>query len=39
MSRVKIAENVKRRLYAESLGKCMNPNCLKNLFIDNEDIA
>lgn len=39
MSRVKIAENVKRRLYTESLGKGMNPNSLKNLFIDNEDVA
>ncbi|MBF2601561.1 HNH endonuclease [Listeria welshimeri] len=39
MSRVKIAENVKRRLYAESLGRCMNPNCHKDLFIDDRDIA
>ncbi|EAA0142647.1 HNH endonuclease, partial [Listeria monocytogenes] len=39
MSRVKIAENVKRRLYAESLGRCMNPNCHKDLFIGDGDIA
>ncbi|KMT63241.1 HNH endonuclease signature motif containing protein [Paenilisteria newyorkensis] len=39
MSRVKIAENVKRRLYAESMGKCMNPNCHKDLFIGYGDIA
>lgn len=39
MNREKISENVKRRLYAESMGKCMNPNCWKNLFIGEGDIA
>ena len=28
-----IEENVKRRLYAESMGRCMNPNCQKELFV------
>ena len=27
MSRKEISENVKRRLYAECMGRCMNPNC------------
>ncbi len=27
-----IAESVKRRLYAESMGRCMNPACQKELF-------
>lgn len=27
-----IAENVKKRLYAESMGRCMNPECQHNLF-------
>lgn len=37
MSR-EIAENVKRKLYAESMGKCMNPDCQIELFQDNGDI-
>ena len=28
-----IAENVKKRLYAESMGRCMNQECQHNLFI------
>ena len=38
MGRVPINPNVQRRLYAESMGKCMNPNCLKDLFDSNGDI-
>jgi len=34
-----ISENVKRKLYAESMGKCMNPNCETELFLTNGDIA
>lgn len=33
MSRESISENIKRRLYAESMGRCMNPECQKELFI------
>lgn len=33
-----IDENVKRRLYAESMGYCMNPNCGCNLFAGTGDI-
>ena len=33
-----IEENVKRRLYAESMGRCMNPNCCRELFCKNGDI-
>lgn len=33
MSRKPIEENVKRRLFAESMGRCMNPNCRKELFM------
>ena len=32
MDRTTISENVKRRLYAESMGRCMNPDCKKELF-------
>lgn len=39
MGRERIHENVKRRLYAESMGRCMNPSCQKELFISDEDIA
>lgn len=39
MNREKISENVKRRLYAESMGRCMNPNCREDLFIEEGDIA
>lgn len=38
MNRKAIAENVKRRLWAESMGRCMNPNCRAELFIKNSDI-
>ena len=33
-----ISENVKRQLYAESMGRCMNPACKKVLFRQNGDI-
>lgn len=39
MSRLAIQENIKRRLYAESMGKCMNPNCQTDLFLSDGDIA
>lgn len=39
MSRETISENVKRRLYAESMGRCMNPNCKAELFRSNGDIV
>ena len=32
MNREKVSENVKRRLYAESMGRCMNPNCREDFF-------
>ena len=38
MSGRHIEENVKRKLYAESMGKCMNPSCNKELFCKNGDI-
>lgn len=38
MNRKAIAENVKRRLWAESMGRCMNPDCRSELFIKNSDI-
>lgn len=38
MNRKVIAENVKRRLWAESMGRCMNPDCRVELFIKNSDI-
>ena len=38
MNRKAIAENVKRRLWAESMGRCMNPDCRAELFIMNSDI-
>ena len=33
-----IEETVKRRLYAESMGRCMNPNCQRELFSKIGDI-
>lgn len=33
-----INENVKRKLYAESMGRCMNPSCQRELFSENGDI-
>lgn len=37
-TRKAISENIKRKLYAESMGRCMNPNCEAELFL-NGDIA
>lgn len=34
-----VAENDKRRLYAESMGRCMNPSCKKELFCKDGSIA
>lgn len=39
MTRKAISENIKRKLYAESMGRCMNPNCEVKLFLANGDIA
>ncbi len=39
MSRKAIPKYTERRLYAESMGKCMNPNCKKDLFLTQGDIA
>ena len=33
-----ISEDIQRRLYAESMGRCMNPDCKKELFVYNGDI-
>lgn len=33
-----IDEYVKRKLYAESMGRCMNPKCQRELFRENGDI-
>lgn len=38
MNRKAIAENVKRKLWAESMGRCMNPDCRAELFVKNSDI-
>lgn len=38
MSRENIDENTKRRLYAESMGRCMNPDCQIELFKEKGDI-
>ena len=38
MGREAISVNVQRRLLAESMGRCMNPTCQKQLFIANGDI-
>lgn len=38
MSRKAISKNVERRLYAESMGKCMNPDCQADLFVEEGDI-
>lgn len=37
-NREHIDENIKRKLYAESMGRCMNPNCQTELFNANGDI-
>ncbi len=34
-----IDEAVKRKLYAESMGRCMNPSCQRELFCENGDIV
>lgn len=38
MSSRNIDKTVRRRLYAESMGRCMNPNCQRELFRKNGDI-
>lgn len=38
MSRESISEDVKRKLYAESMGRCMNPSCQRELFRKDGDI-
>ena len=38
MARDKISEIVQRRLYAESMGRCMNPACQADLFVYDGDI-
>ncbi len=38
MGRKDIPEHTKRRLYAESMGRCMNPSCQIKLFINESDI-
>ena len=38
MSSRYIDETVNRRLYAESMGRCMNPKCRQELFFENGDI-
>lgn len=38
MKRKAIPENVKHKLWAESMGYCMNPECKEKLFISNGDI-
>lgn len=38
MSSRYISADVKKRLYAESMGRCMNPACQQNLFGENGDI-
>ena len=38
MSRLTISEQTKRKLWAESMGKCMNPRCQKELFPENWDL-
>ena len=38
MNRDAISKPIKRRLYAESMGRCMNPNCRKDLLIEKAHI-
>lgn len=38
MSRLAISEQTKRKLWAESMGKCMNPDCEQELFLEKWDI-
>lgn len=37
MARKEIPTNIRRRLYAECMGRCMNPNCKAPLFIGDGD--
>lgn len=39
MSRKHISESVKKQLYAESMGRCMNPACRCDLFDNGKDIG
>lgn len=39
MARKPIPDNIKRKLWAESMGRCMNPHCHIDLFNLNGDIA
>ncbi|WP_238593555.1 HNH endonuclease signature motif containing protein [Sulfurospirillum diekertiae] len=39
MARKAIPEYIQRRLYAESMGRCMNPACGKDLLLTNGDIV
>lgn len=39
MNRKEIPVSIQRALYAESMGKCMNPNCHEDLFIGDGDIT
>lgn len=39
MNRKDIPTHVLRKLYAESMGRCMNPSCQKELFTSNGDIV
>lgn len=39
MSRKPISESVKKQLYAESMGRCMNPACRCDLFDSGKDIG
>lgn len=39
MSSRYINKDVEKRLYAESMGRCMNPACMKELFSENGDIV
>ncbi len=39
MYRKKISKEIERRLYAESMGMCMNPNCKKIILDSNGDIS
>ncbi len=39
MERKSISKSVERELYAESMGKCMNPNCRRDLFEGGKDIG
>lgn len=39
MNRKEIPVRIQRALYAESMGKCMNPNCHEDLFFDEGDIT